>query len=172
MSHGANSSHSTELTHEVQKRIGIQSPVTISVSDHAGNVIAVDFTAIDSLSCSFTELRLSLPSLCNVAFDVIKKWAEQLSQRITYLLENIAPLEFDEDAGEALIRSTPPSQLPSGTQYYEIMLKTHAAGQFSLTRYRSTKGQPGRDAVEICITHEVLIKLADDLIDTMPTNTP
>lgn len=162
----------TNLEHEIKNRVGLTTPMTVSVSDSTGNLIAVDFTAIDSLSCSFTELRLSLPSLSNVAFDVIKKWAEQLSQRITYLLENIAPLEFDEDAGEAIIRSTPPSQLPNGTQYYEIMLRTHSAGQFSLKRYRSTKGQPGRDTVDIFVTHEVLLKLTDDLLDTIPQSTP
>lgn len=102
------------------------------------------------------------------AFDALKKWAENLSQRINYLLENIGPLEYDPTAGQVLIRSTPPDQLPDGTQYYEIVLSSQSGGNFSLRRYKSVKGQPGRDAVEITITHEVLLKLADDLVDTVP----
>ena len=68
--------------------------------------------------------------------------------------------------------STPPSQLPTGTQYFEIILSSKSSGTFSLKRYRSTKGQPGRDAVEITVTHEVLLKLTDDLIATLPTGKP
>ena len=78
----------------------------------------------------------------------------------------------DPDAGEVLIRSTPPSQLASGTQYFEVILSSKASGAFSLKRYRSVKGQPGRDPVEITVTHEVLLKLTDDLIATIPAGTP
>ena len=163
---------SQDLQQELSKLVGTQSPTSVSVSDASGLSLQVDFTAVDSMSCSFTEIQLFVPALQNAAFDALKKWAEQLSQRITYLLENIGPLEFDPDAGEVLIRSTPPGQLPDGTQYFEIILSSQAAGTFSLKRYRSIKGQPGRDPVEITVTHEVLIKLTDDLIATIPGGTP
>ncbi len=163
---------SHDLQQELTRHAGTSTPTTVTVSDPSGLSLQVEFTGIDSMSCSFSEIRLFVPSLQNAAFDALKKWAEQLSQRITYLLENIGPLEFDPDAGEVLIRSTPPSQLPSGAQYFEIILSSQSSGTFSLKRYRSVKGQPGRDPVEITLTHEVLIKLTDDLIDTIPTGTP
>lgn len=163
---------SQDLQQELTRLVGTRSPTTVNVSDARGLSLQVDFTAVDSMGCSFTEIQLFVPSLQNAAFDALKKWAEQLSQRITYLLENVAPLELDPDAGEVLIRSTPPSQLADGTQYFEIILSSKSSGTFSLKRYRSIKGQPGRDPVEITVTHEVLLKLTDDLIATIPTGTP
>ena len=59
-------------------------------------------------------------------------------------------------------------KLPDGTQYYEIVLSSQSGGNFALRRFRSTKGQPGRDQVDITVTHEVLLKLADDLVSTLP----
>lgn len=163
---------SQDLQVELTRLAGTTAPVTATVSEPGGRTLQVDLTAVDSMSCSFSEMRLYVPGLQNAAFDTLRKWAEQLSKRITYLLENIGPLEFDPDAGEVLIRSTPPSQLASGAQYFEIVLSSRSAGTFSLRRYRSIKGQPGRDPVDITVTHEVLLKLTDDLVDTIPSGTP
>lgn len=163
---------SQDLQQELTRLVGLTSPTTVTVSEASGLSLQIDFTAVDSMSCSFSEIQLCVPSLQNAAFDALKKWAEQLSKRITYLLENIGPLEFDPSAGEVLIRSTPPGQLPTGTQYFEIILSSGSSGTFTLKRYRSIKGQPGRDPVDITVTHEVLLKLVDDLIDTIPAGTP
>ena len=159
---------STDLQQEIVRLGGTTSPTTVSVTEAGGLTLTVEFAAVDSMSCSFTEITLFVPSLQKAAFDVLKTWADSLSKRITYLLENIGPLEFDPDAEEVLIRSTPPSQLADGTQYYEIILSSNSSGTFSLRRYCSTKGQPGRNPVEITVTHEVLLKLTDDLLGTIP----
>lgn len=159
---------SADLSQELVRLTGAPGPTTVSLSDASGLMLTVEFVAIDSMSCSFIEISLFVPTLQNAAFDALKRWAKQLSQRITYLLENIGPLEFDPDAGEVLIRSTPPSQLSAGTQYFEIILSSQSSGTFTLRRFRSIKGQPGRDPVEITVTHEVLIKLTDDLVATIP----
>jgi hypothetical protein len=160
---------STDLQQELIALVGTSTPTTVSVTEAGGMSLTVEFTAVDSMSCSFTEIALFVPALQNAAFDALKKWAQSLSQRLTYLLENIGPLEFDPDAGEVLIRSTPPSQLASGTQYFEIILSSHTSGTFTLRRYMSVKGQPGRQSVDITVTHEVLLKLTDDLLATIPS---
>ena len=161
-----------EIASELKRLIGTTSPTSVTATDVSGLEMRVDFTAVDSMSCSFLQIELFVPHLQQAAFDVLKQWADSLSKKISYLLENIGPLEYDPDAGQVLIRSTSPSQLPDGTQYYEIVLSSKAGGNFSLCRYRSTKGQPGRDAVDVTVTHEVLLKLADDLVDTLPGGTP
>ncbi len=160
---------STSLSQELTRLVGTTTPTTVTVSDPSGLSLQVDFLVVDSLSCSFEEIQLFVPSLQQAAFDALKTWARQLSQRITYLLEQIGPLEFDPDAGEVLIRSTPPSQLPHGAQYYEIILSSQAGGTFTLRRFRSVKGQAGRVQDAITVTHEVLLKLTDDLVDTIPS---
>ena len=160
----------TDLELEIQKQIGLTSsvPVTVQADEPGVAGLEVDFVAIDSMSCSFVELRLTVPSLVNADMDELKKWGEGLCQRVSYLLENIGPLEIDEGTGEILIRSTPPQQQPSGTKFYEIILQSHANGSFTLKRFESEKGVPGRKPVEIQLTHEVLFKLVEDLLDTIP----
>jgi hypothetical protein len=159
-----------DLEIELQKQIGLTAsvPVTVDVSEPGIARLAIDFVAVDSMSCSFVELRLTVPALVNAAADELKKWGDALCQRVTYLLENIGSLECDEDAGELLIRSTAPQQIQNGAKYYEIILQTNANGSFTLRRYEFEKGTPGRTAVNIQLTHEVLLKLVEDLMDTIP----
>ena len=141
-------------------------PASVQASD-GGLTLRIEVTAIDTLSCAFSELVLFVPQLQNAQFDVVKQWATDLSKRITYLLENIGPLEFDPTAGEVLIRSTPPSQLPNGSQYYEIVLSSSGTGSFVLKRFKSIAGQPGRVGCDIQLTREVLLRLVDDLLATL-----
>ncbi len=161
---------SNQLIQEVQKLVGQQfSPAkTVSVSDPTPLDLEVDFSAVDSLSCSVEELRLSVPSLSQSGLDTLKKWAESLCQRVTYLLENIGPLEFDQNGKQVLIRSTPPNKHPSGTKFYEILLQARSGGNFVLRRFSAVQGRSGRDQVDMQMTHEVLTKLVDDLSDTIP----
>ncbi|MFV0445489.1 MAG: hypothetical protein ACK5Q5_18065 [Planctomycetaceae bacterium] len=161
------------LSQELVRQRGLSSatPIPVVVSD-SGLELAIDFLAIDSLGCSFEQLALTVSALNGAAFPVLKTWADQLSRRITYLLEQIGPLEYDEQAGEVLIRSTPPDQLPDGAQYYEILLQSQQGGRFVLRRYRSVKGQSGRTPAALTMTHEVLLKLTEDLVDTLPMGTP
>lgn len=143
-------------------------PGTVQASDPQGIAIRIDVTAVDSMSCEFSELAVFVPSLQNSAFDKLQQWATDLSRRITYLLEHIGPLEFDPANGQVLIRSTPPQQLSSGTQYYEVVLSSAGSGTFVLRRFLSVAGQPGRNAVNIQVTIEVLLRLVDDLLATIP----
>jgi hypothetical protein len=163
-----------DLSTELARLQGLhaQSPVTTTLAGPGGIALHVDFLAVDSIGCSFLQIALDVPVLSGAAFDALKKWAEALSRKITYLLEQIAPLEFDPLAGEVLIRSTPPDTLPDGTQYYEMLLQSHHGGRFVLRRYESVKGQAGRAQVPLATTREVLLKLADDLVDTIPSGTP
>ena len=157
-----------QLTQELQRLVGVQGGASIALSTPAGLRLQIQLTAVDTMSCSLSELQLFVPALQNAAFDVLRNWADSLAQRITYLLEQIGPLEYDPAAGQVLIRSVRPASLPDGSQYYEVVLSSQSGGNFSLRRYRSTKGQPGRAPVDITVTHEVLLKLVDDLVATAP----
>jgi hypothetical protein len=161
----------TQLTSALTRLIGYSSQTPHSATLSAGNQVSVeiDFLAVDSMSCSVNELRVNVPALIDAEFDVLKKWSEALCGRVTYLMENIGPLEFSPDAGEVLIRSTPPDKQPGITKFYEVILKSHRQGQFSLRRYQSQKSQPGRVPVDIQTTHETLRKLVIDLVDTIPS---
>jgi hypothetical protein len=162
---------SQKLTDELKQLAGHTGPVvkTVSVSDSAAGIdVALDLTAVDSLSCSLAELRLRVPSLSNAGIDVLRTWASDFCKRITYLLEHIGPLEVDQANGKVLVRSTPPDRQDATTTFYEILLQSHANGNFTLRRYRTEKNPPSRSRVDIFVTHEVLSKLVNDLVDTIP----
>lgn len=162
---------SSQLNQEIQQLVGQQfSPArTVSVIDPRPLELQIDFAAVDTISCSVEELRLSVPSLSSSGLDQLKQWAESLCQRVTYLLENIGPLEYDQNGNQVLIRSTPPHQHPTGKQFYEILLQSRSGGHFVLRRFRSVQGQQGRSQVEMQMTHELLSRLVDDLSDTIPS---
>src|SRR4051812_39644611 len=108
-----------DLARELSRLVGYCSNSTRTATVIAPNQVAVniDFTAVDSMSCSLAELRVTVPALNGARFDVLKQWAKALSSRITYLLENIGPLEFAPDQGKILIRSTPPDKQAGATQF-------------------------------------------------------
>ena len=165
-----------DLTNELQKLSGlsVSTPKTSTLQtadprNPAGTMeVQLDFLVVDQLSCALEELRLNVPSLSQAGPDLLSDWAKALCQRITYLLEGLGPLEFEPEAGAILIRSAVPAQNASKRVFYEVLLQANANGSFSLKRYESVKGQPGRTAVNLQLTHEVLTKLVGDLVETIP----
>jgi hypothetical protein len=142
---------------------------TVAVSDGSGITLSVDLLSVETLGVSCEELRLEVPSLGATTLDVLKKWGDALCKRVTYLLENLGPLEYDASSNEVLIRSTPPDQgTPGTTKYYEVLLSSHGAGRFTLRRFRNDSANPGRVPVPIQVTHEQLAKLVNDLTATIP----
>lgn len=142
---------------------------TVTVSDGNGVTLGVDLLSVESLGVSCEELRLDIPSLGASTLDTLKKWANELCRRVTYLLENLGPLEFDAQGNQVLIRSTPPDQSAAGsTKYYEVMLSSLGSGRFSLRRYRNDQTGNGRLPVPLQLTHEQLSKLVNDLVATIP----
>ena len=162
---------SERLTDELKQLAGHNGPAvkTVSASDSAKGIdVALDVTAVDSLSCSLAELRLRVPSLATAGVDLLRQWAADFCKRITYLLEHIGPLEVDPTNGKVLVRSTTPDRQDGSATFYEILLQSHSSGNFTLRRYRTEKSPPSRTRVDIFVTHEVLSKLVNDLVDTVP----
>jgi len=147
-------------------------PASVQLSDSTGIALRLELSHLDFMSCAFSELALFIPQLQNAAFSMLEQWAEDLSKRMTYLLEPLGPLEFDPTGGQILVRSTPPGQGPRGTLFYELLLTTSGHGTFSLRRYQSISGQAGRTPTDIQVTHEVLLRLVTDLLATLPASGP
>lgn len=160
----------TQLTEELKQLAGFSSstPRRVEISDPDGLVLGVAVVAVDALSCAFESLTLHVPSLVGNESGAIQTWADALSERVTYLLENIGPIEIDRQSSQVLIRSTPPDRTSTGMQFYEVRLSAQTNGTFLLRRYRAESGQPGRESVDIHLTHETLQKLVGDLVETIP----
>ena len=60
--------------------------------------------------------------------------AKSLSERLTYLMEPIRPIEIDADACVAQLRSSPPQRDDDGRSYYELTVRR--GGEIDAGRYR------------------------------------
>ncbi len=160
----------TRMTIDLLPLLGATFPTVYRIAAPTPQPVTIHFelSAVDRLSSALSELRLEAPHLSSAGFGALQQWAQSLSSRITYLLEQIGPLEFDPAAGTVLIRSNPPDAYGNSTQYYEVLLQAQTGGQFVLRRYRAERGVPGRTPIDLFLTHEVLNRLVNDLIDTMP----
>ncbi len=160
----------TKLNDELKQLAGFVGPQPrrMQITDDDGVQLTIEFSAVDTLSCSFRELTLHIPKLVGRELKVLKQWADDLSRRVTYLLENIGPVEIDKLGDQILIRSTPPGRSKTTAKFYEVLLSARGNGTFSLKRFAFEPGQSGRNAVDVQLTHEVLNKLIGDLLDTVP----
>ena len=91
--------------------------------------------------------------------DQLKKVADALSKRLTYLLEPISPIEVDADQCVVQLRSNPPQRDDNGTQYYELLVRR--GGELSLRRYQKQSGGV-RQGVPAQVTREVFLRLIGD----------
>ena len=71
---------------------------------------------------------------------------------------------------QVLIRSKSPDKRDNSKTFYEILLQSQGSGLFTLRRYRRDPQAASRDHVDLRTTHELLEKLADDLIATIPSS--
>ena len=85
--------------------------------------------------------------------------AENLSKRLTYLLEPISPIETDAQGCVVQLRSNPPHKDTDRTSYYELLVSR--AGELSLCRYTRPAGGT-RQLIPAELTREVLCRLAGD----------
>lgn len=159
-----------DLNQELSQLVGHSSshptPIVVSGADQID--VRLEVLTVDSLSCSVWQIALSVPALAGCGLDTLQEWSDALCQRVTYLLENIGTIEADQTPPQVLIRSTPPAKQPTATRYYEVLLQSQSTGVFTLRRFEFETGKPGRIQVKLDLTHEVLLKLVDDLLDTIP----
>lgn len=142
------------------------SPRTVTWRAEQGIELSADFTAVDTLGCACRELRAATTELRDGSFDVARSWGQALSQRVTYLLEQIGPLELDADAQTVLVRSVPPTKMAGRTTYYELLIQ--APGRLALRRYERDDTAESRRQLDLHLTHEVLERLARDIVETLP----
>ncbi|MSR56587.1 MAG: hypothetical protein EXS05_02805 [Planctomycetaceae bacterium] len=147
---------------------GLMAPDTKTVAWQAADNVSVevDFTAVESVGCAFRELRVIAGALEATSFATLQGWADELCRRVTYLLEQIGPLEADREAQTVLVRSSPPAKDAARTSFYEMLV--HSPGVVSLRRYLCVAHDPARQAIDMQATHEVFLRLVRDLVEAVP----
>jgi hypothetical protein len=134
------------------------SPQTFT-AQHGQQHLTCELAALDSLACAFTRLAVASLALEDASPDELKQVSEALSQRITYLLEPISPIEVDPEQCVVQLRSNPPQQGEGQSSYYELLVRR--GGEVSLCRYTKPRGQP-RQVSPAQVTREVLLRLIGD----------
>jgi hypothetical protein len=131
-----------------------------SLSASEGGVrLEADLVALDALALAFDHVTITRDALAAAPIEQLKKLADALSKKLTYLLEPISPVEVDADQCVVQMRSSPPQRDDNGTRYYELLVRR--GGTLSLRRYEK---QPGyvRQAIPAQVTREVFLRLVDD----------
>lgn len=147
------------LSRQLEKQINAagSGPANLTARDGKDHLIC-ELVAVDSLGVSVQALQLQTPKLKNLSANQLRKVADDLASRVSYLLEAIAPIEVDEEHCTVQMRSTPPYRAENATSYYEVLVNTNA---ISLKRYNKAKREIRRPE-PYSITHEVLYRLVND----------
>jgi len=140
--------------------IGSASPAVelkFTTADH--DRIECLLSGIDKIACAFEHFTLKTDKLADASLEELKSLSENLSSRLTYLLEPISPIEFDPDGCVVQMRSNPPQKDEQEISYYELLVKR--GGQLALRRHRKVASDSRVD-VSANVTREVLQRLASD----------
>ena len=129
--------------------------------DEGSRRLECHLTALEPLACAVLRLTLAADKLASMNSTELEQVAQNLSGRLTYLLEPISPIETDAEGCVVQMRSNPPQKNEDRTSYYELLVAR--AGQLTLCRYTRTPGQP-RQVVPAELTREVLVRLAGDFV--------
>ncbi|MEN1679190.1 MAG: hypothetical protein AAGJ46_06325 [Planctomycetota bacterium] len=138
---------------------GIDGAVLRAAEDGESLLVRVDQAGPLAVSC--WELRLETGRLAGASIETVKQVAEEVTRRVTYLLEPIQPIEADSEACVIQLRSTKPDESADSRTYYECLVKT--GGSIALQRYEAPRGQL-RHAVAMNLTHELVGRLTDDFV--------
>jgi hypothetical protein len=121
--------------------------------------LSCDIIEHNSLAISFERLRLATAELANKSAADLERIGKALAQRLTYLMEPIAPIEIDAAECVVQLRSNPPQKDDDGRTYYELIVRR--GGEIMLTRFRKEPAS-ARQQIAATVTREVLQRLVGD----------
>ena len=128
----------------------------------AGWAVGVAADRTDSIGCLVWELSLARTGAAPAGL-TLRGWADGVAARVSGLMEDLKVLEVDDVRQEAILRSDGPAVKGDDRLYYEVHLRglSHA----TVRRYRgSVAAGARREQVAFALTHEVLAKLAEDVV--------
>ena len=148
------------ITHELT-RLAAQGGTGRLECAHGNGKLTADVLAVDAIGCAVGAVSYFTPKLATANMPRLTKLSDELTKRLTYLLEPIGVIETDLDSATIQLRSQPPQTDDDGTQYYELLVRR--GGDFSLIRWQKLPGQI-RQQIPAHLTREVLARLASDFV--------
>ncbi len=143
--------------------LGSGAATTVAVEDPPRQ-LTCDLVERNQLAVSFSQLRLATSELASAIPADLERIGKALSERLTYLMEPIAPIEHDAQGCVVQLRSNPPQRDDDGRSYYELLVRR--GGEIALTRYRKENGG-ARHPIPAAVTREVLLRLVGDFCQVL-----
>lgn len=145
-------------------------PVLRAEEESGGVRVAVEFVDVDRIGLRLRRLHAErITPFVDAAYDPdrLRRQAEEIARRVSYLTERLGLIEFDAHHGRAQLRSTPPRRDTAHHSFYEIILTRNH--QVAFCRYESAdKDVPSpRAVVAFEITHDMFSRLVNDLAATL-----
>jgi hypothetical protein len=135
-------------------------PCTVTVED-SPNRLTLNLTALDTVGLAFSTMEYANTSRTEWSSDALKQWGDQLSKKVTYLMEPLKVLEILDQGGEVQMRSQSPTPRDQERAYYEMRLFRH--GSLRMERYVFDETTRQRRQVPCQLTRETVERLADDI---------
>ena len=139
-------------------KIGSGGSTAVSVESELRH-LTCDIVEQNPLAVSFNHLRLTTAELASASAADLERIGKALAERLTYLMEPIAPIEHDAQECVVQLRSSPPQRDDDGRSYYELIVRR--GGEIALSRFRKENGD-ARRVIAATVTREVLLRLAGD----------
>ena len=150
----------TKLQVQLDQQLSqIGSGVAVVTIDDGARRLSCNIVDHNPLAISFEWLRLATTELAAASAPELERIGKALSERLTYLMEPIAPIEIDAAGCVVQLRSNPPQRDDDGRTYYEITVRR--GGEIALARYRKEAGTARRQ-ITANVTREVLLRLVGD----------
>lgn len=130
-----------------------------------GMRLHAEFHEIDKLSLQLRFFEAAVdnpPPPTSVDRERLRRQADAIKQRVSYLLEDFRVIELDEQNGLAQLRSVPPALEQRSICYYEILLRGNHS--LSLCRYEASGTPSTRRVVPASVTQEAFARLCDDFV--------
>jgi hypothetical protein len=136
------------------------------VLESGASRLALHLTALDTVGVAFSSLEFTTSAPAEWGPGALQAWGARLVERVTYLMEPLKVLEADAAGNEVQIRSQSPTARDDRRGYYQIRL--FERGTLRLERYAFEETTRRRHPVACQLTREVLERLADDLVASVP----
>jgi hypothetical protein len=142
-------------------------PSPCRVEAEAGSSrLALDLTAWGPVGLAFDGLDYTNADRADLSPESLRAWGARLAARLTYLMEPLVVQEVDAEAGQAELRSQAPTPRGEHRSFYEVRLRRE--GSLRLRRIGFDDATRRRQVVPCQMTLEVLERLADDLVASLP----
>jgi hypothetical protein len=131
-----------------------------------GLKLTISLAALGHVGLAFRRIEFSQVDPVDLSPQALRAWGNRLSARLTYLMEPLVVLEVDAEAGKATLRSQNPTSKGDRRSFFEVQL--YREGGLHLHRVAFDETTRVRKVVDSQMTLEVLERLTDDLVASLP----